>query len=292
MPDQDLFDYDGSTFRAVKEIAFGGEYASPPDLPGLGLTTFLQFFNDSARNLFDKRDIRPAYRKLIHTNGISFAGRWRITAASSPYTGWFATGREGLLLARVSVAGNRFKRGDSRALGLAGKVWPTLDPDAKLKPGNFVTVSGLSGTREPYAAKIEMTNMPKVGLLPAANLINRVIFRLMDTRPGYRQLFPISILGLQPGDRVATPDLMRLKVRPGTPLTVADDFRDELRLKNYPDKKLYYDIDVRAFGEPLWTTLGELEFNEDAVSSGGDTRLHFWIPRDVPSSPYRFQPGR
>lgn len=289
MQDQDLFDYDGSTFREVKEIAFSGEYPSPPDLPGLGLTSFLQFFNDSARNLFDKRDIRPTFRKLIHTNGICFAGRWRITAAS-PYTGWFATGREGCLLARASVAGSGLKRGQSRAFGIAGKVWPTLDPDAKFKPGNFVTVSGLSGTREPYAAKIEMTNMPQVGLSPAANFVNRVIFRLMDSRPGLRQLFPIATLGLAPGDRVVAPDLMRLKIRAGTPLTVADDFRDELRLKNYPGHKLYFDIDVKAFEETDWTTLGELEFTEDAVSEGGDTRLHFWIPRDVPSPPHRFQP--
>ena len=290
MQDHDLFDYDGSTFREVKEIAFSGEYPSPPDLPGLGVGTFVQFFNDSARNLFDKRDIRPTFRKLIHTNGICFSGIWRITAESSPYTGWFAAGREGLLLARASVAGPDLKRGQRRAFGIAGKVWPTLDPDAKFKPANFVTVSGLSGTREPYAAKIEMTNMPVIGLSPAANFINRVIFRLMDTRPGYRQLFPIATLGLKPGDRVASPDLMRLKLRAGTPLTVAHDFRDELRLKNYPGRKLYYDIDVKPFDAMDWTTLGELEFNEDAVSEGGDTRLHFWIPRDLPNSPYRFQP--
>jgi hypothetical protein len=291
MTDQNLLDYDGSTFREVKEIAFSGEYPSPPELPGLGLTTFVQFFNDSARNLHDKRDIRPTFRKLIHSNGICFAGRWRITAPSTPYTGWFVPGREGLVLARVSVAGPRIKRGDSRALGLACKIWPTLDPDSKFKPGNFVTVSGLSGTREPYAAKIEMTNMPTVGWLPAANVISRVIFRLMDTRPGYRQLFPVSTLGLQPGDPVVTPDLIRVRVRPGTPLAVASNFRDELRLKNYPGNRLFYDVDVKSFEEPGWTTIGEMEFTEDSVSIGGDTRLHFWIPRDVLNLPYRFQPG-
>jgi len=290
MLDQDLFDYGGSTFREVKEIAFSGEYPSPPDLPGLGLTSFLQLFNDAARNLHDKRDVRPTFRKLIHTNGICFAGRWRITATSSPYTGYFASGSEGCLLARGSVAGADLRRGQVRAFGIAGKVWPTLDPDARFKPGNFVTVSGLSGTREPYISKIEMTNMPSVGLNPGAFLISRIIFRLMDTRPGLRQLFPIATLGLNPGDRVVCPDLMRLKLRAGTPLTIADDFRDELRLKNYPEHKLSYNIDVKAFEETDWTTLGELEFTEDAVSEGGDTRLHFWIPRDIPSLPHRFQP--
>jgi hypothetical protein len=291
MLDQDVFEYDGSTFREVRDAAFEGEYDRLPTLPGLGLKTFIQFFNDSARNLFDRRDIRPPFRKLIHTNGICFTGLWRITSESSPYTGWFAPGREGLLLVRASVAGPRIKRGDRRAFGIAGKVWPTLDPDARCRPGNFVTVSGLSGTREPYITKIEMTNMPRVGPDPAANLINRVIFRLMDKRPGYRQLFPISTLGLRPGDRVVTPDLLRLKLRAGTPLAVAEDFRDELRLKNYPEGRLIYDIDVKAFEESSWTTIGEMVFTEDCASAGGDTRLHFWIPRDIPNPPHRFQPG-
>jgi hypothetical protein len=278
--DLDVFNYDGSTFREVKSITFSGPYAELPHYPGLGATTFLQFFNDSARNLADKRDIRPYFDKLIHANGISFTGVWRITEPTR-YTGYFARGSEGLLIARMSVAGPDTTRGNLRAIGLAGKVYPTMDPDQKVMPGNFVTVSGLSGTRTKHVLDIDMTNMPDVGPAPAANLINRVIFRMMDSRPGWRQLFPISTLGLVRGEPVATPDLMLLRVVEGTPRIHADDFRDELRLSNYPDHRLAFAICVRDFHEPSWSRIGELVFTEDAISVGGDKRIHFWIPRDL-----------
>jgi hypothetical protein len=280
--DKDLYDYDGARFEDVKSVAFSGAYDKLPQHRGLGLKTFLQFFNDSARNLYDKRDIRPYYDKLIHANGICFTGVWRIEQPS-PYTGYFAQGSTGLLIIRASVAGPDTAQGHSRAFGIAGKVFPTMDPTEKCRPGNFVTVSGLSGSRALNVTTIEPTNMPPVGLSPAANVINRIIFRLMDSRPGYRQLFPISTLGVTKGDPVVTPHLLMIKVAEGTPLVNARDFRDELRLHNYPGNKLVYTINVRNFDQPGWTRLGVMELTEDAVSEGGDKRIHFWIPRDIPS---------
>ncbi|MEH2152281.1 hypothetical protein [Nostoc sp.] len=88
----------------------------------MGLTTFVQLFNDAAQNLFDRRDIRLCYDKLIHANGVCYTDIGKITE-DSPYTGYFTKGSEGLVFARFSVAG--IKRGDRRALGLAGKVYPT-----------------------------------------------------------------------------------------------------------------------------------------------------------------------
>src|SRR5262249_44600771 len=63
---QAAFEYDGSTFTEVKVIAFSGPYDELPFNRGLSPTTFLQFFNASARNLSDRRDIRPRFDKLIH----------------------------------------------------------------------------------------------------------------------------------------------------------------------------------------------------------------------------------
>lgn len=187
------------------------------------------------------------------------------------------------MIARVSVAGPRILRGQRRTLGIAGKLFPTTDPHRKVKPANFVTVDGLSGNRAKHVLDAEMTNFPKIGWDPAANFINRVVFRLMDSRPGYRKLYPISALGLSPGDAVNTPDLLMLKVADGTPRVDADDFRDELRLRHYPDHRLVYSILVKNFGDDTWTRLGSLEFTDDAVGEGGDKRLHFWIPLDTPS---------
>ena len=103
----------------------------------------------------------------------------------------------------------------------------------------------------------------------------------MDTRPGYRQLYPISTLGVPRGAPIVTPDLLQLKVADGTPRVDAADFRDELRLHNYPNRTLTYTISVKSFDEAEWNRVGSIDFTEDAVSEGGDKRIHFWIPRDL-----------
>jgi hypothetical protein len=275
-------EYDGSTFNEVKDIAFSGPYTELPHYRGLRPGQFIKFFNDSSRNLIDRRDILPPFEKLIHSNGICFTGTWRIDA-QSPYTGYFAQGSEGLLLVRASVAGPNLNAGDRRAFGFGGKIWPTMDPDVKVKPGNFVTVSKLSGAHKQHVLDYPSTNKPTVGRDPGANLVNRVIFRLMDTRPGWRQLHPVSTLGLPRDAPVVTPDLLMVRVADGTPRVNARDFRDELRLENYPGNKLVYSINVKSFEDRHWTRLGAMEFTAYAISKGGDTRLHFWIPRDVPS---------
>jgi hypothetical protein len=183
----------------------------------------------------------------------------------------------------MSVAGAQLTRGSRRAFGIAGKVFPTTDPREKVKPGNFVTVGHLSGTRQKYITDAVVSNSPTIGLDPGANFVNRVIFRMMDTRPGLRLLHPISTLGLPRGSKVVTPDLLMLKVQEGTVKVDAGDFRDELRLKNYPNHTLVYTINVKNFGDTNWTQLGTIEFTEDVVSEGSDKRLHFWIPQDVPN---------
>jgi hypothetical protein len=280
----DLFGYDGSTFAEVKEVAWSGPYDALPNNPTVGLKTFLQFLNGSARNLADKRDIRPWYRKLIHPNGICYAGVWRIDQ-DSPYTGYFARGSEGLVLARASIAGPQIEAGKRRTLGIAGKVFPTMDPDEKVVPGNFVTVSKLSGERIRHIVDYRPTNKPPIGWAPGANLVNRGIFRLVDTRPGWRQLYPVATLGVVPDGDVRTPDLLMLSVAEGTPRVDERDFREELRLERYPDHKLVYTISVKDFGDADWRRIGSVEFTEYAIAEGGDKRLHFWIPRDVPSAP-------
>ena len=279
-----LVAYSGSTFNEVKAVAFSGRYGGElPKHRGLGPTTFLRFLNDSARNLIDRRDVLPHFDKLIHANGITFTGVWRIDA-DSPYTGYFAKNSEGLLLARGSVAGPDIEAGKRRSYGIAGKVFPTMDPDEKVEPGNFVTVSKLSGEKHRHIADHRPTNAPPIGLDPAANFINRVLFRLMDTRPGWRQLYPVSTLGVPADAEVRTPDLMMLEVVPGTPRVDARDFREELRLEHYPDRRLTYAIKVKDWDDREWSRIGALEFDDYAIAEGGDKRIHFWIPRDVPSA--------
>jgi hypothetical protein len=174
-------------------------------------------------------------------------------------------------------------RGHRRALGIGVKVFPTLDPNERVWPGNLVTVSHLSGSKEKHVLDIDPLNYPTVGLDPASNFINRVLFRLVDTRPGYRQVYPVATLGLRHGDPVVSPDMMMFKVAEGTPRIDAKDFRDEMRLRNYPGQRLVYEILVKSFADSQWKRLGSMTFTEDAISEGGDRRLHFWIPKDIPN---------
>ncbi len=64
-------------------------------------------------------------------------GTWNITTAT-PWTGYFSQGSKGLLIARGSPATGLAKRGEYRPFGLAGKIFPTLDPDASVKTANFI----------------------------------------------------------------------------------------------------------------------------------------------------------
>ena len=273
--------YRGTSFRQLRDVVWSDRYESLPYHFGAGPLKLVTFFNHAARNLIDRRDLLPRFDKLIHANGICHTGVWNITEPS-PYTGYFRQGAEGLVLARLSVAGLFLKSGFRRAFGIGGKLFPTMDPDEVVWPANFVTVSHLSGTRARHILDIESTNRPTVGLGPAPFVVNRIIFRLMDRRPGFRQLHPISSLGVLPGDPVRTPDLMLLKAVDSLPRVEEKDFREELRVKRYPDGKLIYGIYVRNFGESIWNRLGTLTFDDDVTSESGDKRLHFWIPRDVP----------
>ncbi|MCC6510912.1 MAG: hypothetical protein IT423_17555, partial [Pirellulaceae bacterium] len=183
-------DYHGTSFHQLKRVVWSDPYDTLPYHVGLGPIKLLRFFNDSSRNLSDKRDLMPYFDKLIHSNGICFTGTWEITE-TSPYTGYFAKGSKGLLLVRASVAGLSLTANTRRAFGLGGKLFPTMNPDETAYPANFVVVSHLSGIRTRHITDIEMTNRPTVGLGVAPNIVNRVIFRMLDTRPGFRQVHSI-----------------------------------------------------------------------------------------------------
>jgi hypothetical protein len=278
--------YSGTTFRQLQSVVWSDAYPRLPYHLAVGPFRFITFCNNSARNLIDRRDLLPYFDKLIHSNGICHTGTWEITERS-PYTGYFAQNSKGLILARLSVAGFTVGPGTRRAFGIAGKLFPTLDVDQTAYPANFVTVSHLSGDRSRHVIDIPVSNRPTIGLDPFANLINRGIFRLMDRRPGFRQLHPISTLGLKPDDPACTPPLMMLRAPDSLPRVKAKDFREELRVTNYPNGELIFDILVREVTDQTWNRIGKITFTADVVSESGDKRLHFWIPRDIPDQNVR-----
>src|SRR5262249_51413507 len=111
----------------------------------------------SKRTLSDRSDLLPRFRKLVHPNGICFAGVWTITE-ETPYTGYFRKGSQGLFVGRASTALTATEQGSFRAFGFAGKIFPTMDPDAVTPTANFFTIEDLGGTLRDHYLDAHNTN--------------------------------------------------------------------------------------------------------------------------------------
>src|SRR5207244_730684 len=93
-----------------------------------------------------------------------------------------------------------------------------------------------------------------------------------------RQLYPIAELGEADPSRAVSPRWMLITGAADVARVDAKDFRDELRLANYP-AGLRFDIrtaDVGTrIGPKAWQTIGTIEITSDALSDSCDHRLHF-----------------
>jgi hypothetical protein len=100
---------------------------------------------DSAADLRWGPD-RKGFRRLLHPNGVCLTGVWRITE-STPYSGYFAEGAEGLIVGRYSTCCSRTRRGGFRSLSLVGKLYPTTDRNHRepLRPAQFITQQDIGG---------------------------------------------------------------------------------------------------------------------------------------------------
>ncbi len=238
---------------------------------------------DAKRTVTVGTDILPTFQKLVHPIGICFAGSWTVTE-KSPFTGYFAQGSKALIIARASEAMGNGLAKDYRALGLAGKLFPTSNPtdDREYETANFFTVDDLGGALAKSYLDLAKTNAPPISkhfstffALPMLSVISSA-FNAADKNPAVRQLYPIAELGLTNKTTAVTPALMSLKAenseRPGNA-----DFRDELRLKNFK-KPLTFSISVAAKGERL-SKIGTIELDEEALTAECDHNLHFAHPK-------------
>ncbi|MCG8462016.1 MAG: hypothetical protein MI919_37510 [Holophagales bacterium] len=260
-------------FRRVKKVAFEAPYASLPTHK----IKFRLLLAGSRRTVSDDRDILPHFDKAVHPNGICFSGLWTIDT-ETPFSGYFKAGSKGLLIARVSVPMSKTTQGHRRGFGFAGKIFPTLDPSQHVKPANFFVLDDFSGTYARHFADVEMTSSPSIGYSPLVWLTG-FVFRLADREPSTRQLYPISMLGLRPGENPVTPQGLMLRTSPGTIPVDQPDFRDELRLENYSDNRLTLDIHTRSVASDSFTRIGRIDLDDYAVCEGCDHRLHFPHPR-------------
>ena len=241
---------------------------------------------DAQRTLNDTADYYPRLEKHLHSNGICLAGTWHINQ-KTPYTGYFKQGAQGLIMARASTALTETERGEPRAFALAGKLFPTTNPNLKVKTANFFTVDVLAGTQRDHYLDVKMTNQPKTGfrfaVIPLAFYVGRV-FSKADEQAGFRPVTAFAELGLKPSEVAKAPRYFMVQGAASNKRNDSVDFRDELNIeKNNAGKPLLFNILVSdSSGDQDsadWQTIGTMTFTESKVSYGCDRRLHFAHPK-------------
>lgn len=310
------YDYEGSSFAQVWKTLVTTTpdnkiYVEKSQLPSrvVSMKNLLKdpvdIFTAAKIAMFSQEDLfATRTKKLIRPNGICLSGKWTITE-ETPYTGYFAKGSQALIIARASVAFEETESGNYRSFGMAGKIFPTLDSKEKVKTANFFLIDDNAGTLEENYTNAELLTEAKLtGLNIVKNFLKEwsitLIKRLStvkkaqkeaDSHYTVRQLYPLSRIGTDIKN-AKTPGLMKIVgSKSFTPVKRAD-FREELRVTNYPnfDRKnssdpshvLIFDIFVadQYSKEPRWgeKPIGRIEFTEDIVSDNCDERLRFAHP--------------
>jgi len=289
--------YEGSRYQDVWSVVEESPYEVLPQekvtLKSFytGLTDNLQKASERTLNTGD--DILPPFRKLLHPNGVCMAGTWNITE-ETPYSGYFRQGSQGLIILRGSSALTAVKRGEKRSFGIAGKIFPTLDPQGEdpVKTANFFVIDNLGGTYAPSFFDTAMTNditavnfgpenLGQTGILAAAVKAFGFAEPMLKKLLTVRQLYPISELGEPSDATVITPQWLKIEGRKGF-RSLEEDFRAEV-LDTQLNEEIVFDISVASAGllglEKPWKKIGFIRIDQAIASDGCDHRLHFAHPK-------------
>jgi hypothetical protein len=271
-------------FKAVWNIVNSNPYKElPQDEVSFGkLFTWSKniILSDAKRTLENRADILPSFNKLAHPNGVCMQGLWEIKK-ENPYSGYFKQGSQALIIARASSAMSNTKKGEIRAFGLAGKLFPTIDP-LKINAessANFFVIDDLGGTKAEHFTDVALTNAPP--LTTNSEVLKHILYGLKvssafkeaDKNPTERQLYEISEL-LEKGE-IKTPKWLKITAKEGQTVDT-EDFRNEFKLKN--SKKLVFNIAVASSeknGEKEWKSIGNITFKDSVASYACDHQLHF-----------------
>ena len=333
MTDEDRT-YQGSRYSEVREALFANPYrgGKSGELPG-PLPMFKstipnawsgalpgghhdQLKQATARSVDSKADLRWApdgkgFRRILSPNGICVLGTWEITE-ESPYTGYFKKGAKGLFIGRYSSDGNETKRGQRRSLSLAGKIYPTTDPDHQtpLVTASFMSQEDLGGMRTKFINDAELRNEPNLtsyrrGIYILVMLRAGMHFTKLDKIPNIRQVYEIAELGKPDGEPTVSPVHMLLKMAEGQSRIEGNklDFRDEVYSHIFepgnpePTGSIEFKISVSTTGRRRgipgfqrvsvndWLHIGRLSLTEAVASYNGDHVIQFHHPgwRDDPN---------
>lgn len=328
--------YQGSRYAEVRDAIYANPYRggksgeAPGPLPMYesrirhvwkGLLPFTGpdlFTQASARSIDSHADLRwgpdgKGFRRMLSPNGITVLGRWEITEPT-PYSGYFKQGAAGLFIGRYSSDGNETMRGQRRSLSLAGKIYPTLDPDhpTPLRTASFMSQEDLGGMKTDFINDAELRNAPNVtayrrGIYFLIMVRAGMVFPRLDKVADSRMLFEIAELGKPQDEPTRSPWHMMLKMTPGQPRIQGDrlDFRDEVYAhifrpgENEPSGAIEFDISVsdtaktsgitgfRRVKVSNWQRIGRLTLTEAVASYNGDHVVQYHHPgwRENPNDP-------
>ncbi len=295
------FAYTGSSFNDIRDTVFSDPYSKLPyykvnkDLFGPGGNRDDNRLRQAARRTLSIQDDLydfPGGQKLLQPNGICFSGRW-IVDQESNYTGQLSSATQSLVIARASVSLSETRQGYKRSFSMAVKIFPTENPDVIVKTLNLFTMESVTGSHKDHFLDAIMDNAPPLGGLPSfknLGLSTRIYndMKAVDSElsPGGPNLSyrPVSHLSIDADVETAIyPKWLRLRIAENTPRVDADDFREELRVENYPQQRLVWQIDVADYtkggkSNALWKNIGKLLLNTSVTSNTCDDRLHFAHP--------------
>lgn len=319
--------YTGSRFAEVRHALFenpyqkvwGGDGQPPLPIYKVTLASVLRgvlsfgkryLFRQAVERTVDSHaDLRwgadgRGFRRLLHPNGVCLTGRWEITEETE-YSGYFRKGSQALVIGRYSTCCTATRRGHTRSLALAGKLFPTADANdpRPFHTASFFTQEDIGGAQTDYLNDAELRNAPDVhvwrrGLGVVVLLITGAVFGKVDKEPGRRQLYQVAELGKQPSEPTRSPDFMRLLVAPEQPRIEGEalDFRDEVMAQIFdrgdaaPKRSLSFVVEVTDEGSVggtaiaqrrtfnSWRRIGKLTFDNAVVSYNGDFVIHFNHP--------------
>ncbi len=289
-------EYAGSRFGEVWSTIASDPYDLLPE-QRIGFSTLVEFarkslYRSARRTLSTRHDLLPDFDKLVHPIGICLRGTWKITEPT-PYTGYFGTGAQGLLIARASDNMGETRPGRLRFLGLAGKLYPTCNPRhaQPLRTANFLANENLIGSHTSHFAHASFSN----DLLPFSmhadprvevplGLLVAIVFAAAERATGHpprplsRPVYRIAELGEERPEHAMGPEVIRLVGSPDNRRVNTPDFREELDMAYHPDG-IRFEIQVsdqRSYVfERSFRRIGEIHFTDSIASYSGDHRLHF-----------------
>lgn len=281
--------YQGSTFKEVRDQVFSDPYESLPKLPVTKITVFRMFkpFKNllkaaAKRTMREEGDILPHFNKLIHSNGVGYSGTWNVTE-DNPYTGLFKQGTKVLMVARASCILTETTKGAHRGFGFAGKIFPTSDPNEKVKTANLLLLNSFVGTPDRYFSDVEISNNPVIGfgwnLAKYFGVLATTLFSFpwADSHLTYRSLYQLARVGVDEDEIVKSPTWLMVKARDNR-LQDFDDFRREIVVENRNDGRFILDVftsESTNKKDRQWQPLGYIDLDESIMSESTDHRLHF-----------------